>query len=65
MACVSGIEAGLDTAAALIEDADADEALVLWAEVAVTGDDRDQAKRSSVAPEQTAPSPGLARKERP
>ncbi len=43
VACVSGIEAGLDAAAALIEDADADEALVLWAEVAVTGDDRDRA----------------------
>lgn len=43
VACVGGIEAGLDAAALLIEDADADEALVLWAEVAVTRDDRDLA----------------------
>ncbi len=41
--CVGGIGAGLDVAAQLIDDADADEALVVRVDVAVTGDDRDQA----------------------
>jgi hypothetical protein len=43
VACVGSIGAGLDATATLIEDADADEALVLWAEVAVTDGDRDRA----------------------
>jgi hypothetical protein len=58
VACVGGIGAGLDAAAVLIEDADADEALVLWAEVAVTGDDRDRAAAVLVTG-------GAPRKERP
>ena len=41
--CVSGIRAGLDVAALLIEDADADEALVVCADLAVTNGDRDRA----------------------
>jgi hypothetical protein len=41
--CVSGLGAGLDIAAALIEDADADEALVVWVDLGVTDDDRDRA----------------------
>jgi hypothetical protein len=41
--CVSGIRAGLDVAALLIEDADADEALVVSVDLAVTSGDRDRA----------------------
>jgi hypothetical protein len=41
--CVSGIRAGLDVAALLIEDADADEALVVCVDLAVTDGDRDRA----------------------
>jgi len=41
--CVSGIRAGLDVAALLIEDADADEALVVCVDLAVTSGDRDRA----------------------
>ena len=41
--CVSGIRAGLDVAALLIEDADADEALVVCVDLAVTNGDRDRA----------------------
>jgi hypothetical protein len=41
--CVSGIRAGLDVAALLIEDADADEALVVSIDLAVTSGDRDRA----------------------
>ena len=41
--CVSGIRAGLDVAALLIEDADADEALVVCVGLAVTNGDRDRA----------------------
>jgi hypothetical protein len=41
--CVSGIGAGLDVAALLIEDADADEALVVCVDLAVTNGDRDRA----------------------
>jgi Beta-ketoacyl synthase, N-terminal domain len=41
--CVSGIRAGLDVARALIEDADADEALVVCVDLAVTSGDRDGA----------------------
>ena len=41
--CVSGTSAGLDVAAVLIEDADADEALVVRVDLAVTEDDQDRA----------------------
>lgn len=41
--CVSGIRAGLDVAALLIEDADADEALVVCVDLAVTNGGRDRA----------------------
>ena len=41
--CVSGTSAGLDVAALLIGDADADEALVVCADLAVTGGGRDRA----------------------
>jgi hypothetical protein len=41
--CVSGTSAGLDVAALLIDDADADEALVVRADLAVTDGDRDRA----------------------
>lgn len=41
--CVSDAAAGLDVARLLIDDADADEALVVWVDVAVTDEDRDQA----------------------
>jgi hypothetical protein len=41
--CVSGIRAGLDVAALLIEDADADEAVVVCVDLAVTDGDRDRA----------------------
>jgi len=41
--CVSGIRAGLDVAALLIEDADADDALVVCVDLAVTSADRDHA----------------------
>lgn len=41
--CVSGTTAGLDVAALLIDDADADEALVVRVDLAVTDGDRDRA----------------------
>jgi hypothetical protein len=41
--CVSGTSAGLGVAALLIGDADADEALVVRADLAVTGSGRDRA----------------------
>jgi 3-oxoacyl-(acyl-carrier-protein) synthase len=41
--CVSGTSAGLDLAALLIDDADADEALVVRVDLAVTGGDEDRA----------------------
>ena len=41
--CVSGTSAGLDMAALLIDDADADEALVVRVDLAVTDRDRDRA----------------------
>ena len=43
VACVSGTSAGLDMAALLIDDADADEALVVRVDLAVTGGDGDRA----------------------
>jgi len=41
--CVADLEAGLDIAALLIEDGDADEALLLRIELAYTGDTQDRA----------------------
>jgi hypothetical protein len=41
--CVSGVSAGLDVAALLIDDADADEALVVRVDLAVTGGGGDRA----------------------
>ena len=41
--CVSGARAGLDVSALLIEDADADEVLVVRVDLAVTDGDRDRA----------------------
>jgi hypothetical protein len=41
--CVGDIGAGLDAARLLIDDADADEALVVWVSQALTGEDTDQA----------------------
>jgi hypothetical protein len=41
VSCVSGTRAGLDIAALLIDDADADEVLVARADLAVTAGDRD------------------------
>jgi hypothetical protein len=41
--CVGGVEAGLDIAAALIEDADAEEALVVCVDLGLTGDGQDRA----------------------
>lgn len=41
--CVGGVQAGLDIAAALIEDADADEALVVCVDLGLTGDGQDRA----------------------
>jgi hypothetical protein len=41
--CVGGTRAGLAVAAQLIEDADADEALVVRVDLATTGGDRDRA----------------------
>jgi hypothetical protein len=41
--CVSGIRAALEAAALLIDDADADESLVVSVDLARAGDDRDRA----------------------
>jgi hypothetical protein len=49
VACVSDIGAGLDLARLLVEDADADEVLVVWVDQAVTEEDRDQAAAVLVA----------------
>jgi len=43
VACVTGTAAGMDVAAQLIEDADADEALVVRVDLKVTDGDRDRA----------------------
>ena len=45
--CVSGTSAGLDVAALLIEDADADEALVVRVDLAVTDGDAGPCRRHS------------------
>jgi beta-ketoacyl synthase-like protein len=42
VACVSGTSAGLEATALLIDDADADEALVIRVDLAVTDGDRDR-----------------------
>jgi hypothetical protein len=42
VACVTGTSAGLNVAALLIDDADADEVLVVRADLAVTADHRDR-----------------------
>jgi hypothetical protein len=47
--CVSGTTAGLDVAALLIEDADADEALVVSVDLALTGGDGNRAAAILVA----------------
>jgi len=39
--CITGTAAGVEVAALLIEDADADEALVVWVDVALSDGDRD------------------------
>jgi hypothetical protein len=49
VACVSDIGAGLEVARLLVDDADADEVLVVWAEQAVTDVDRDRAAAVLVA----------------
>jgi hypothetical protein len=41
--CVGGLAAGLEIAAALIEDADADEALIVRVDLGVTDDGQDRA----------------------
>jgi hypothetical protein len=43
VACVTGTAVGLDMAAQLIEDADADQALVVRVDLRVTDGDRDRA----------------------
>lgn len=66
--CVGGVGAGLDIAAALIEDADADEALVVCVDLGVTDDDRDRAAAilvtgpASAAATSVPCSPGLQRR---
>jgi hypothetical protein len=42
VACVSGTRAGLELARLMIDDADADEALVVRVDLAVTGGDQDR-----------------------
>jgi 3-oxoacyl-(acyl-carrier-protein) synthase len=54
--CVSGLAAGLDIAALLINDADADEALVIDIDLAVAGDGLDRAAALLV----TRPEPNVA-----
>jgi hypothetical protein len=56
--CVSGTSAGLAVAALLIDDADADEALVVRVDLAVTDGDRDHAAAILVtAPTRNDPEP--------
>jgi hypothetical protein len=49
VACLSGTWAALEAAALLIDDADADESLVVSVDLARTGDDRDRAAAVLVA----------------
>lgn len=58
--CVSGTRAALDVAALLIGDADADEALVVRVDLAVTDGDRDHAAAMLVTGPAYGDSPGTA-----
>jgi hypothetical protein len=59
--CVSGTSAGLDVAAGLIDDADADEALVVRVDLAVTDGDTDCAAAILVTGPVDRERPGTAR----
>jgi hypothetical protein len=58
--CVSGTRAGLDVAAQLIDDADADEALVVRVDLAETGGDGDRAAAILVTGPAGRERPGIA-----
>ena len=58
--CVSGTSAGLDVAALLIEDGDADEVLVVRVDLAVTDGDRDRAAAVLVTGPAGREGPGTA-----
>ena len=60
VACVTGTVAGLDMAAQLIEDADADEALVVRVDLKVTDGDRDRAAAVLVTGPADRERPGAA-----
>jgi len=60
VACVTGTAAGLDMAAQLIEDADADEALVVRVDLKVTDGDRDRAAAVLVTGPADRERPGAA-----
>jgi hypothetical protein len=60
VACVTGTTAGLDMAAQLIEDADADEALVVRVDLKVTDGDRDRAAAVLVTGPADRERPGAA-----
>ena len=60
VACVTGTPAGLDMAAQLIEDADADEALVVRVDLKVTDGDRDRAAAVLVTRPADRERPGAA-----
>jgi hypothetical protein len=60
VACVSGTRAGVDVAALLIDDADADEALVVRVDLAVTAADRDRADAILVTGRADRKRPGVA-----
>ena len=60
VACVTGTAAGLDMAAQLIEDADADEALVVRVDLKVTDGDRDRAAAILVTGPADRERPGAA-----
>ena len=67
LVCVSGMSAGLGIAALLIDDADADEALVVHVDLAVAGDGRGRAaallvtRPDRIVPVTARPSPGRQR----
>lgn len=48
--CVSRVQTAIEVAASLIEDGDADDALVVWAEVATDPEDRDRAAAALIRP---------------
>ena len=60
VACVTGTAAGLDMAAQLIEDADADQALVVRVDLKVTDGDRDRAAAVLVTGPADRERPGAA-----